>query len=158
MRQVSPRALQAMLAQETAEVFVPCLTIDHPSFTAPLRLAYDTQPLARAAGTFQPYPFTIRLPNQKEDEIPQVKVTVDNTDLQVNDAIRTLTGLPSVTLEVVLASQPDTVEAGPFDFSLQNVQADASSIQGTLGYEDDVFAQQVPGQQYLPANSPGLFL
>jgi hypothetical protein len=42
--------------------------------------------------------------------------------------------------------------------SLQQAQADAQTITGTLGYEMDIFAQQVPGQQYEPSNSQGLFL
>jgi hypothetical protein len=41
---------------------------------------------------------------------------------------------------------------------LQNAQANADTITGTLGQEGDIFAQQVPGQQYLPTTSPGLFL
>ena len=85
-------------------------------------------------------------------------MTIDNTDLAIIDAIRTLTGQPAVTLDVVLASQPDMIEAGPFVCSLQTATVTASTIQGTLGYEDDVFAQLVPGQSYLPSNSAGLFL
>lgn len=158
MRAVSPVALQAMLAQETAEVFIPCLTINHPTFAEPIRLAYDTAPLARAAGVYQPYPFAIVLPSQLEDQTPQAKVTIDNTDLQVNQALQSLSGLPSVTVEVVLASQPDVVEAGPFNFSLDSVNATADTIEGTLGFEDDIFAQQSPAQSYFPTNSTGLFL
>lgn len=158
MREVSPTALQAMLAQETAEVFVPCLTIDHPDLPAPLRLAYNSEPLMRAAGEYRPYGFRINLPRQTEDETPALEVQVDNTDLEVNDAIRQLSGQPKVVFEVVLASSPDTVEAGPFEMSLQQATANAQTITGTLGYELDIFAQQVPGQQYVPTNSPGLFL
>ena len=87
-----------------------------------------------------------------------MQVSVDNVDLAVNEQLRTLSGMPTVTLEVVLASQPDTVEAGPFEFNLQSITSTAETIDGTLGFEDDVFAQQVPGQNYLPSNSPGLFL
>ena len=85
-------------------------------------------------------------------------MTVDNTDLEVNDKIKTLVGQPDVTFMVVLASSPDTVEAGPFMMKLSNAQATAESITGTLGQEGDIFSQLVPGQQYLPTNSPGLFL
>lgn len=76
----------------------------------------------------------------------------------MNDKIKTLVGQPDVTFMVVLASSPDTVEAGPFVMKLSNAQATAESITGTLGQEGDIFSQQVPGQQYMPTNSPGLFL
>lgn len=68
-------------------------------------------------------------------------MTVDNVDLTVNDAIRTLTGdPPTVTMMVVLADSPDTVEFGPLSYSLQNIRADANTIQGALGFEGDVFS------------------
>jgi hypothetical protein len=121
-------------------------------------LAYNSDPVVRSDGTYQPYAFQINLPKQAEDETPSLSVTIDNTDLEVNDKIRTLVGQPSVTFMVVLASSPNTVEAGPFAMSLQQAQADAQTITGTLGYEMDIFAQQVPGQQYEPSNSQGLFL
>jgi hypothetical protein len=158
MREVSATALQAMLAQATPEVFVPCLKIDHESFANPILLAFNTEALARAAGSYMPYAFQIDLPGQHEDSLPQVKVTVDNVDLQVNDAIRTLVGPPTVTMDVVLASSPDVVEIGPFEYSLQSATANADTIQGVLGFEDDIFSQQVPGQSYQPSNSAGLFL
>lgn len=92
------------------------------------------------------------------DAPPAITLTVDNVDLAVNDAIRTISGVPKVTLDVALASTPNTSEAGPFTMDLQSATADAETIQGTLGYEADIFAQQVPGQNYLPTNSPGIFL
>lgn len=158
MRQVSPTALQAMLAQDTAEVFVPILRIEHPDLPSQILLAYNTETVTRADGDYLPYAFQVNLPAQLDEEIPTVQLTVDNTDLMVNDKIRSLVGKPTVTLSVVLASSPDTVEAGPFVMSLQTAHADANTIQGALGYEDDVFAQLVPGGNYLPSNSPGLFM
>lgn len=84
-------------------------------------------------------------------------MTIDNTDLSINEAIRTVVGKPTATLTVVLASQPDVIEQGPFVFSLQDAQGDSQTITATLGYETDIFTQQVPGQNYMPTNSPGLF-
>ena len=156
-REVSATALQAVLAPGTAEGFIPCLKIDHPSFAAPYRIAYNTQTVTRADGDYLPFAFQCNLPDQVEDAIPQVKVTIDNTDLEISDAIRTVSGRPSSTMEVGLASAPDTIEAGPFAYSLLDATATADAIEGTLGYEDDVFSQQVPGQNYLPTNSAGLF-
>lgn len=157
MREVSATALQAMLAQETAEVFIALLRIEHADLAAPVLLAYNTEPVVRTDGTYLPYPFKINLPVQSDEEVPDVTLTVDNTDLEVNDKIRTLVGKPDVTFMVVLASSPDTVEAGPFALKLANALGNAETITGTLGQEDDIFSQLVPGQQYLPTSSRGLF-
>lgn len=158
MREVSITALQAMMAQQTTEVFIPCLKIEHPSFAEPILLAYNTESVFRTDGEYKPYPFQINLPPQNDDEAQSMTLTVDNSDLTLNDAIRTLTGQPQVTFDVVLASSPNTVEAGPFEMSLMSAQATAESIIGTLGTEMDIFSQQVPGQNYIPTNSAGLFL
>lgn len=157
MHTVSATALQALLAQNTAEVFVPLLRIEHPDLPAPILLAYNTETVHRADGDYLPYPFQINLPAQRDDQVSQVSITIDNTDLAVNDAIRALSGTPTVTLMIVLASTPDTIEAGPFVMALQQANADANTITGTLGQEDDVFAQNAPGQQFLPTNAAGLF-
>lgn len=134
-----------MLADRTSQVFITLLKIEHDSFDAPILLAYNTEDVVRTDGTYKPYPFQINLPDQEEDSIPQVTVQVDNVDLTVNDAIRTLTGEPpTVTMMVVLADSPNTIEAGPFKYSLQSAQADAQTIQGALGFEGDVFSQQTP--------------
>jgi hypothetical protein len=158
MREISQEAMQAILAQQTGEVFVPFLKIDHPDFANPIRLAMNTEAVTRADGDYMPYAFQINLPDQREDQLPQVTLTVDNTDLEVNDAIRTIQGPPTVTMDVALASSPDTVEIGPFQYSLTSATADANTIQGVLGFEDDIFAQQVPAQMYTPTSSPGLFM
>lgn len=158
MRQLSQAALQAVLSQNTAEVFIPLLRIEHPDLTAPILLAYNTEQVVRTDGTYLPYPFQINIPESSDNESPTVNLTVDNTDLTVNDTIRTLVGMPSVTFMVVLASSPDTVEVGPYAMSLQNAQADSQTIQGTLGFEQGIFSQGVPSQTFVPSNSPGLFL
>lgn len=158
MRTISAAAMQAVLAQQTGEVFVACLKIDHADFAIPIRLAMNTETLVRTDGDYLPYAFQVNLPDQRDDQLPLVTLTVDNTDLAVNDAIRTLQGPPTVTMDVVMASSPNTVEIGPFVYNLQSAEADANTIQGTLGFEEGVFSQQVPAQLYMPTNSPGLFL
>ena len=147
-----------MMAQNSAEVFIPLLRIEHPDLDAPQLLAYNSEAVVRTDGTYRPYNFKINLPRQSDEEVPEVTLTVDNTDLEVNDKIRTLVGEPSVTFMVVLASSPDVEEAGPFAMKLASAQATAETITGTLGQEQDVFSQMVPAQQFMPSNSPGLFL
>lgn len=157
MRAVSVNALRAMLAQETGEVFLVCITITHPSIVTQ-RLVNDAQPLVRTAGTYTPCPMQMTLPAQRSDQIPQVNLVIDNVDRTVLEQIRTVAGIPQVVMEVVLASSPDVVEAGPFDFALMSATYDVMTITGVLGYMDEVLNQKVPADEYTPTNSPGLFL
>lgn len=159
MRNVSQRALQAMLAQETGEVFLVCITIAHPSLEAPYLLVNDYNPLQRTAGTFQPFAFDVSLPNEQDDKLPQVQMTIDNIDNEILQAIRNVPGQrPAVTLEVVLASSPNAVEAGPFNFSILSINYNDATIQGTIGFEDDLLNTAFPADTYTPTNSKGLFV
>ena len=156
MREVSLPALQAMMAHATTEAFIACLKIEHPGIDT-IRLCMNAEAITRIDGEYLPYGFDTHLPTLAENEIPQVTVTVDNTDLEVNDAIRTLVGTPKVTFDVVLASDPDDIVGGPYVFDLQNATGNEQTIQGALGYEQDIFTQQFPGQNYTPGNSAGLY-
>ena len=159
MRNVSQRALQAMLAQETGEVFLICITISHPTLAVPYLLVNDYNPLQRTAGTFQPFAFDVSLPNEQDDKLPQVQMTIDNIDNEILQAIRNIPGQrPAVMLEVVLASSPNTVEAGPFDFSILSINYSDATIQGTIGFEDDLLNTAFPADTYTPTNSKGLFV
>lgn len=157
---ISPTQLRAMLAQETDEVFLMCLTISHPSFAAPYLLVTDMVPLVRASGTFEPFAFTLNLPNEDEDSIPQVQMVIDNVDNAILLAIRNLPAgvRPNILLEVVTASEPDTLVAGPINFKMLSVDFDDSTITATIGFEDDVLNTVFPADSYTPTNSPGLFI
>lgn len=155
---ISPLAVRSMLARETDEVFLIALRISHPSFTT-IRVVNNTENVIRADGTYLPFPFIIKLPSDTEDEVPQVTVEFDNVDTMITDMIRTLSGeRPKISFDVILASTPDIVEAGPFNFSIRSTQYNVASISCTLGFEEDVMTQSVPKGNYNPANSPGLFV
>jgi hypothetical protein len=156
---MSPTQLRAVLAQETEEVFLMCVTISHPSFTSPYLLVTDQVPLVRTAGTFEPFAFTLNLPNEAEDSIPQVQMVIDNVDNKILLAIRNLPAgvRPNIMMEVVTAAEPNTLIAGPIDFKMLSISYDDGTITGTIGFEDDILNTAIPGSTYTPTNSPGLF-
>lgn len=157
---VSTNALRAMLAQETGEIFLLCVTISHPSFSEPYRLVYDQNPLVRTAGTFQPFAFALNLPNEQDDSPPTVQMSIDNIDNAILQAVRVLPAgvRPDLMLEVVLASSPNVVEKGPYHFKFLSTDYDDASMTGTIGFEDDILNTALPGDIYSPSNSQGLFV
>lgn len=154
--QLSLQGLQAVLAQETPEVFLSCLTLTHPNLAVPIRVVNNTQDLVRAAGTFTAYPFEITFPSQEEDRLPQPRLRIDNVDRGILVALRALRGPVTVTLDAVMASSPNTVEAGPFVFSLRGAPYDANAIEGVLGFED-VLNEPFPKDTFTPQLFPGMF-
>ena len=158
-RTLSLRALHGVLAQQTDEVFLMCITISHSSFADPYRLVNDLTPLARMSGSFEPFAFQLALPGENDDQPPQVQMTIDNVDRKILQAIRTLPAgeRVAVALEVVLEASPDTVEVGPVDLKILAVNYDLATITATLGLDDDILNTAFPGASYTPVNSPGVF-
>lgn len=155
-RALTPAAVRALTAQETGEVFLMLVTIAHPNLTPTLYFVNDTVDLVSRGNTFLGWPFQLALPEEREDSLPTVQLQIDNVDRQIMQGIRALTTAPTVTLEVVLASSPDTVEAGGFNFTLRGVDYDALVITGTLAPED-ILNEPAVWQTFSPANFPGLF-
>lgn len=156
MSQVSLTALQAMFAEQTPEIFLECLTVNHPSLSTPLFFVNDTVDLVRTAGTFIAYPFQIHLPEQTDQQMPQVTLVIDNVDRSIGEHVRALTSAPTITLEVVLASSPNTVEAGPFVLTASAAQYDAMQVSFTLGYES-IMDEPANKWSLTPAIAPAAF-
>lgn len=153
---VSPATMQALMAQETDRVLLICLTLEHASLATPIRLVRDRADLLRAAGNFIGFGFDVALPDERDDQLPTVQLTIDNVDRSITAAIEALNSEPTVTMEVVPAEDPDTIEAGPFVLTLQSVTYDALSVRGQLGYED-VLNEPFPEGTFTPKDFPGLF-
>lgn len=148
---------RAILAQRTAEVPLACVTITHPAIET-IRIVNNNEALLRATGTYRPYPFEPGFPGEGESATPTVQLRIDNVDREVTRLVRNLPApRPKCTLELVLASSPDLVEMGPFDFAVLGADYDVMVLELALGYEEDFLNQGVPAQTYTPSNSPGLF-
>ena len=154
-RVLSAAAIRAALAQETDQVFLVCLTVSGPGITT-FRVVNDTQDLVRAAGTFIGYPFEIVLPDEDAEKLPSAQVRISNVSRDIIGALRGLPSPATVTLEVVLASSPDTVEFGPFDIGLLWADYDVNVITFNLGTES-ILSEPFPAGTYDPQNYPGLF-
>jgi hypothetical protein len=156
-RVLSATAARAVLARECEEVFLVLLEIEHPDIDT-LRIVNNTEKVVRAEGEYLPYPFEAVLPDDTDNASPHVQLRIDNCSREVTRVLRELAGVPKCTMRVVLASNPNHDEVGPFAFSLLNVEYDAFVISAAIGYEEDFLNQAVPAQTYLPSTSPGIFV
>lgn len=156
-RTLSATAAASALAAQTAEVWLACLTISGSGLPT-FRIVTDNVPLERSVGTFQPYPFEADLPDDVERTAGTVDIRICNVDREVTRLLKEYEGIPQARLEIVLASQPDIVEVGPFDFSVLAAEADELTISLNLGHNEDLLNQRVPAQSYNPSNSPGLWI
>lgn len=156
-RQISQSALQAVLAQETDEIILVALKIDHTTLDSPLLFVNDTQDLVRSDGTYLAFPFEIKFPDDSEDDVPTVNIVIDNVDQRVIEELRAIEGRPEITIEIILRSQPNTPEMGPFTMKLKGADYDTMQIRGEIGYEEDFLNQKFPAGSFNPRTAVGMF-
>mgnify|MGYP000560181802 CR=1 FL=1 len=155
-RQLSLAAREALYAEATDAVFLLLLTIDEASLSEPLRVVLDTAEVTSRGNLFVPLMFEIDLPEERGDSVSSVRIRVDNVDRRIVEAVRLAIGRPQVLLEVVLADDPDTVEAGPFQFSLESAEYDHLWVTGELVF-DEIVNRRAPAHTYSPYNFPDAF-
>lgn len=162
---MSAPALAGVLAQETGEVYLLLLTISHASLATPIRVVNDHKDLVSRGNTYTAYPFELDLPDDAPGEAPRVRLRIDNIGVpdavdplarRVSDYLRAIDSPFTATLEVVLASTPDLVEAGPFLLTARRGEYDATTVSAELAFED-VLNEPYPGDSFTPASHPGLF-
>lgn len=103
------------------------------------------------------YPFTLTLPDDRDDQINTSQLAIDNVDRSIVKTIRSLTSPPTVAVKIVLASTPDVIEAGPIPFTLTGARWDALTVEGDLGFVDELLGQGYPAHAMTPQLFPGIF-
>ncbi len=156
MRSVSTLMQQAMYASSTKEVVLLLLKISHQNLVAPIRVVNNFEPIVSQGYTWTAYPFEITMPSESDDQIPIMMLKIDAVDRQIITVIRSLQGPPEITLDVILAAQPDIVEASVQGFKMKSVSYDNLVVEAELRLEE-ILSEPFPQHAFTPALFPGLF-
>lgn len=156
MRPVTARFLRETRAQETDAVFLLLVTIDHEALAEPIRVVDNNEDIESRGETYVAYPVEIVLPSLGGDRPGRARLRIDNVDREIVATLRAITTPPTVTIEAIVAAQPDTVEASFDALTLTDAEWDALTVEGDLAYED-LLNEPYPGVRYTPATAPGLF-
>lgn len=146
-------------ASETNEVLLALVTIDSPSIVGgPLRIVQDLQNITSNGNVYTAFPFEIRLAGDTDDGPAKISLSVDNIDQSMAAAIKAIPPQtpPTVLVEIIIASQPDTVEISIPNLKLKNVSGDAFRIDGEL-WMDEEDLLPFPEGSFTPPYFPGLF-
>lgn len=163
-RTLSNAAKQELFAQESGEVWLALITIDHADFTEPMRVANDPMqqlPVAGVRGVvsrgeeYSYMPFTLQLPSQDDTGSGRVQLKIDNVDRRIVKAVRRA-GRCTLTIEVVRASEPDEPEMTLPEMVLDNVKHNVLEVSGDVSteYYD---LEPFPSRRFTPSDFPGLF-
>lgn len=150
-------AKRELLRDETAAVFLHLLTLEAEGME-PLRLVDNTEPTTSNGVGYAPCAFKCVLPEQNDDGASKpCRIEIDNVDRRIAEiAEKTVNVQVSVTVSVVMAQNPDVIEAGPLRFILRNISVSKETVQGEL-YDFYVYDRNLPGLRYSPQDFPGLF-
>lgn len=148
--------LRAIHAGETEQVYLWLLTFTHPDLATPLRYTNNNESVVSRGNSFVAHPFDITLADERDDQPPEIQLAVDNVDREPLATLRALSTPPTISIEVVLFSTPDTLEIGPIETRLRDMQYDTFVVRGTLTFEP-VLSEPYPGYIFEPRLFPAAF-
>ena len=152
----STRFIRSAFAPETAEVWIPLVTIQHSTLSEPIRVANNLEDITSNGNLFKGCPFEPVFPGDTDDGPPGAKLRISNVSQEIVKVVREIDTPASVDLQLVLASDPDTIEAEYNGLELRDVTGDAGYIEGILGH-DDLRLEPFPYEGFSPTYFPGLF-
>jgi hypothetical protein len=165
---LSPAALRAMFSQESDDTLITLVTITGPGISTPIRLADGyTQRISETdddvvygvtsrGNDYIFLPLQITLPTEEQTAAPRCTITINDVTRYLTPVIREINSAPSVTLELVLASSPNTVEASFPGFLMAGIQYNADTVTAELTVET-LTSEPFPAHQFTPSSFPGLF-
>ena len=125
-------ALDAINDAETAEVVLTLVTLDHADWAAPVRLVNDVADFEHDGETYTAAGFQVAMPDQAEDRNAAMRWTLQDVDHDVAVLLRTTNDVIDIEVSYVLASDPDTVQAGPFEAEIRQAELRYGSVSGAL--------------------------
>lgn len=156
MRLLSPAFLRAIHGQESDQVLLPLVRLSHPDWADDVRLVPNWEAIRHQGEDYLPYAFEITLPDDDAEGLPVLRWVADNVSRELVMLLRAVSDKIAARVVWVLASQPDFVEAGPFEVEMVAAEYDAFTLSGTMQIEpilDEPFGYFT----MTPKTTPGLF-
>ena len=147
---------QQAFLQETDQVFLVLLTIAHADISPSITVVNNNADIVSNGTTFTALPFDITLPDNKENSPTRATLSIDNVSREIATHIRNITTAPTITIQVIRAADPDTIEIEFVPLTLRNVSWNFTTISGELVGEN-METEPYPAGQFSPAFFPGMF-
>lgn len=157
MARTTSDAMREQLYQpQTNACYITLLDFFSDELTNSIYLCSNNEPITHNSQEYTPYQFNFNLPDEDESQALNTQITIENIDRRLTIALRSVRNPISVRARIIEASNPNTVEVGPFDFTLRGVQYTASTITGSLEYLNYVQKYAVI-YTYSNIDFPGLY-
>lgn len=150
-------AKRAFLSGNVNRTLIWLLTVFHESF-GNQRFTSNTVPFVSRGNTFVPVPFLeVKKPPSQPGQIPAVELTIGVNDQAFVAALRAIDDSPLLTLEMVLAEDPDVVQDLTKNLTLEEAEMGVLVLRVFAG---SFRLLQVLGPRlaYTPDVAPGVFV
>lgn len=154
-RNLSATAIASQNAENTSEIWLVLLTIDHDLLAQPIRLVNNNEAITSNGNQYIACAFDVDLPGEDAEGPISARLRVDNVDRVIVNTIRSINSPPQITLQVVLASDPDVVEVEYTGLILRSTDFDQFVVSGELRFEDIVV--EPIAETITPQHFRGLF-
>lgn len=155
--QYSDAARQNLLATSADEPFLVAIEITHADLTIPARFVNDSQSILIEGNEFFPTAFRVALPDDKDQQLPQARLEVDNVGRDLTQWLEFSRGGKGARCRIiqVLRSDPNLIE---FDMTmdLTGLVIDNMTVSGLLGFQNTL-GQTAVAVRFDPLTSPGLW-
>lgn len=155
--QYSDPARQNLLATSADEPFLVAIEITHADLTIPARFVNDSQNIVIQGDEFFATAFRVALPDDKDQQLPQARLEVDNVGRELTQWLEFSRGGKDARCRLlqVLRSEPDVIE---FDMTmdLTGLVIDNISVSGLLGFQNTL-GQTAVAVRFDPQSAPGLW-
>jgi hypothetical protein len=156
-RTLSPRAILEAQRQNSTDVFLVLISIWMNGVTENICVVNNSENIVSRGVTFIGCPFRITLPEDVDQIVTSTaSIELDNVDPRIWQAIRLLTFSPWVSIEVIIASEPDNVILATAGMRLREATATTKVISATL-VPDSIWQTGYPEGDFDPPQNPGLF-
>lgn len=155
-RPTSENFRRMAFSQQTDEATLVLITIDHGDLPDPVRLSSDTVDTISNGETFLAFQFKVDLPDDPHEGITQGKFMIENIDRGLIEGIRSVTTAPTMQIDIILASDPDVLEASFPGFEMTNVNYNVMTLTANISIES-FMTEPWPGDSFLPSKFPAIF-
>ena len=159
--EVSSTLREAIYRGSTERVFLTLIDIRHASDVPAaeqfdtLRFTDNTEAVRSGGETYEPLPFRIRLPDNREGVQPSASLELPNVDVRLVKAFRSLSSRPLFEIRVVLDDNPSRIERGPYRMELGRVTYTPTTIQVDI-VSPSLLSEPFPKDTYHSIHYPGV--
>ncbi len=159
-RSLTPAAETDVNTGARSQVWLFLVDISHDSFDDTIRLCNNEETVTSNNDLYLPTGIQVSLPDESADEMPSVNMLIADVDKTILTKLRGVpiqnSPRPVVTIRLVMAITPDSPEAGPFRFELEQHTRSKEGLVFKLGVEN-ILRKAFPGLNVLPQFYPNLF-